>query len=278
MVAFLHDKLRKKVHHDLRSAAAKALGRFKVDDPAVLTDLFALLDCGEEAGAEALCRVGLAALPGLIERLRQGSAEMRERLLRKAADLQQRDPHLADLLPGVLACLGHEDDEVRQAAMGVLQGCKRRSAEGARLVEALIWQERDRKTRCDAVAVLARISPRPRAVAATLAEVQKDRDAEVRAAVPHALGHLELSPKVELELLRVALKDPAPGVRSAAVWRAGSLGPAAAGLLPDLLRILDGLDREGWCRTLVSRALQALGPVAAPALEALREADRAPER
>src|SRR5262249_34591916 len=143
-------------------------------------------------------------------------------------------------------------------------------AEGARLVEALIWQERDRHTRRDAVGVLARISPYPQAVAATLAEVQKDRDAEIRAAVPNALTHLELSPKVEVELLRVALNDAASGVRSAAVWRAGSLGPAAAPLLPDLLRILDGLPRDDWCRSLVSRALQAMGSVAAPALDALR--------
>jgi hypothetical protein len=250
-----------------------------VDDAAVLADLFAFLDSGAEAGAEALCLVGPAALPGLIERLGQGSAEMRERLLRKAADLQERNPHLADLLPGVLACLRHEDGEVRQAAVRVLQCCKRRSAAGARLVEALIWQERDRKTRRDAVVVLARISPHPQAVAATLAEVQKDRDAEVRAAVPQALTHLGLSPKVELDLLRVALKDVASGVRSAAVWRAGSLGPAAAPLLPDLLRLLEtGLDREDWCRSLVSRALEAMGSVAAPALDALRASDRAAER
>jgi HEAT repeat protein len=277
VVAFLHDKLRKKVRRDLRSAAAVALGRLKVDDAAVLADLFALLDSGEEAGAEALCQVGPAALPGLIERLKQGSAEMREVLLRKAADLQKGNPHLADLLPGVLSCLRHEE-EVRQAALRVMQGCKRRSAEGARLMEAMIWQERDRKTRRAAVVVLARISPNPRPVAATLAQVQKDRDAEVRAAVPDALTHLGLSPKVELDLLRVALSDAASGVRSAALWRAGSLGPAAAPLLPDLLRIVDGLDRGDWQRSLVSRALQAMGAVAAPALDALRAEDRAQER
>jgi uncharacterized protein (TIGR02996 family) len=278
VVAFLHKKLHKKVRHDLRCAAARALGRLKVDHAAVLADLFAVLDSGEEAGAEALCQVGCAALPGLIERLQQGSAPMREQLLREAANLQERNPHLADLLPGVLTCLRHEDDEVRQAALRVLQGCKRRCAEGARLVEAMIHQERDRNTRRDAVVVLARISPRPRAVATTLALVQKDRDAEVRAAVPQALTHLELSPKVELGLLRVALKDTASSVRNAAVWRAGSLGPAAAPLMSDLLRILDGPDREDWCRSLVRRALEAMGSVAAPALDALRAEGRLPER
>jgi hypothetical protein len=164
VVAFLHDTLRKKVSRQLRAAAAVALGRLRVDDAAVLADLFAFLDSGEEEGTEALCLVGPAALHGLIERLRQGSAQMRELLLRTAANLQGRNPHLADLLPGVLACLSHEDDEVRQAALGVLQGCKRRSAEGARLVEGMIWQERDCKTRRDAVVVLGRSAPtfRPR--------------------------------------------------------------------------------------------------------------------
>jgi hypothetical protein len=114
-------------------------------------------------------------------------------------------------------------------------------------------------------------------VAATLAKVQKDRDAEVRAAVPQALEHLELSPKVELDLLQVALNDVASGVRSAALWRAGSLGPVAAPLLPDLLRIAEGLERGDWCRSQVSRALQAMGAVAAPALEALQAEDRAAE-
>src|SRR3984957_638861 len=80
--AFLHDALRKKGNHPLRSAAAVRLGRLKVDDAAVLADLFAVLDSGEENAAEALCWIGPAALPGLIERLQQGSAEMRERLVR----------------------------------------------------------------------------------------------------------------------------------------------------------------------------------------------------
>jgi len=251
------------------------LGRLKVDDAAVLADLFAFLDSGEAEGAEALCWMGPAALPGLIERLQQGSAEMREQLLSKAADLQDRNPHLGDLLPGVLTCLRHEDDEVRQAALRVLRGCKRRSAEGARLVEAMIWQARDRKTHCAAIVVLAHISPYPQAVAATFAEVQKDRDAEVRAAVPDALGHLGLSPKVELELLRVALEDGAKSVLNAAAWRAGSLGPAAAPLLPDLLRILDGLGSGDWGRRCVIRALETMGSAAAPALEALRAEGRA---
>ena len=127
----------------------------------------------------------------------------------------------------------------------------------------------NRKTRRDAILVQARISPHPKAVAATLAFVQKD-DPEVRAAVPQALEHLGLSPKVELELLRVALGDVAEGVRTAAVWRAGSLGPAAAPLLGDLLRILDGLEPGDGGRRCVIRALEAMGSAAAPALEALR--------
>jgi uncharacterized protein (TIGR02996 family) len=156
--AFLHDALRNvRVGRPLRAAAAVALGRLRVE--AALADLFAFLDSGEEKAAEALCQLGPAALPGLIERLEQGSAQMRELLLRQAAELQDRNAHLADLLPGVLSCLRHPDDEVRQAALEVLLGCKRRSAEGARLVEAMIWQERDRNTRRDAIVVLARISP-----------------------------------------------------------------------------------------------------------------------
>src|SRR5207302_3017285 len=105
VVAFLHDALRKKGNRPLRSAAAVRLGRLKVDDAAVLADLFSFLDSGEAEAAEALCWMGPAALPGLIERLQQGPAEMREQLLSKAADLQDRGPHLEDLLPGVLTCL-----------------------------------------------------------------------------------------------------------------------------------------------------------------------------
>ena len=171
VVVFLRNTLRQKVNRPLRAAAAVGPGRLQVDDPAVLADLFAFFDSGEEEGAEALCRLGSGALPGLIERLQQGSAPMRERLPSKAADLQKSNPHLADLLPGVLTCLRHEEDEVRQAALRVLRGCDRRSAEAARLVEAMIGQERDRKTRRAAILVLARISPHPKAVAATLALV-----------------------------------------------------------------------------------------------------------
>jgi hypothetical protein len=218
--------------------------------------------------------VGPAALPGLIERLQRGSAELREQLLSKAADLQNSNPHLADLLPGVLSCLSHESNEVRQAALRMLRACKRRSAEAASLTEVMIRQERDPHTRRDAIAVLARVSPDPRAVAATLAEVQQDRDGEVRAAVVDALSYLGLSPEVELGLLRVALADRAESVRSAATWRAGSLGPAAIPLLPDLLRNLEGLDSGDWRRRGVIRALEAMGSAAAPALDALRAEDR----
>ena len=83
--------------------------------------------------------------------------------------------------------------------------------------------------------------------------------------MPRALDHLGLSPKAELKLLRVALGDGAESVRNAAVWRAESLGPAAAPLLPDLLRMLDGLDRGDWVRRCVIRALEAMGSAAAPA-------------
>jgi uncharacterized protein (TIGR02996 family) len=274
VVDFLHDTLKKK-GGSLRSAAAVRLGRLKVADPAVMADLFAFFDSGEEDGAEALCWLGPAALPGLIERLRQGSAEVRKQLLRNAADLQDRNPHLADLLPGVLSCLSHEEDEVKQAALRVLRGCHRRSAEGAHLVEAMIRQEHDRKIRCDAVVVLAHISPHPEAVAATFAEVQKDCDAEVRAAVPGALSYLGLSRHLELELLRLALEDEAESVRNAAVWRAGFLGSAAIPLLPSLLRLLDGLGPEDWSRRCVIRAVEAMGSAAAPVLESLRAEDLA---
>ena len=89
VVAFLHDTLRKeRAGRPLRAAAAVALGRLRVE-PAV-ADLFAFLDSGEEAVAEALCRVGPAALPGLIERLQQGSAPMRELLLRRLHTSRRR--------------------------------------------------------------------------------------------------------------------------------------------------------------------------------------------
>jgi hypothetical protein len=247
----------------------------KVDDPAVLADLFAFFDTGETKAAEALCCVGPAALPKLIERLQQGPAELREQLLHKAEDLRRSNPHLEGLLPGVLACLKHENDEVRRAALSLLRRFERRSAEGAGLVKAMLWRARDRKNRRDAITVLARISPDPEAVAAAFAEVQKDRDAEVRAAVPAALEHLGLSPEGELELLRVALRDEAESVRNAAAYRARSLGPAAIGVLPDLLRSLDGPGSSDWGRGCVIRALEAMGTAAAPALEAARAKNRA---
>ena len=73
----------------------------------------------------------------------------------------------------------------------------------------------------------------------------------------------------------MALGDGAESVRNAGAWRAGPLGPAAAPLLPDLLRILDNLGPKDWGRRGVIRALEAMGTAAAPALEALRAEDRA---
>ena len=65
VVTFLHNTMRKEgAGWPLRTAAAVRLGRLRVDDAAVLADLFALLDSGEEKAAEALCQVGLARCPG----------------------------------------------------------------------------------------------------------------------------------------------------------------------------------------------------------------------
>src|SRR5262249_33387262 len=79
---------------------------------------------------------------------------------------------------------------------------------------------------------------------------QKDRAPEVRAAVADALRHLGLSPTGEMKLLRVALKD---GVRC----------PQRGGVA--CRKCL-----EDWDRRCVIRALKAMGPAAAPALDALQ--------
>ena len=75
----------------------------------------------------------------------------------------------------------------------------------------MIWQERNRQTRCDAIASWPASAPTLRRRRRPLPNC---RGTAMRTFVPlcPGPGYLGLSPKVELKLLRVALRDVAEGV------------------------------------------------------------------
>ncbi len=103
----------------VRSAAAERLGG-AVEPPEVLPGLLAALEGaatpgGRDAAAAALLRLGPAALPGLVERLGEGSAEHRLAALAVLGPLGDRRA-----IPALAASLADGDANVRAAAAEAL--------------------------------------------------------------------------------------------------------------------------------------------------------------
>lgn len=101
----------------------------------------------------------------------------------------------------------------------------------------------------------------------------KDKDENVRLAAAKALGKRGSDPVV-LSALLEALKDPDPDVRRAAEESAKKVREAAEkatrGYVARLAELLK--DKDAGVRVMAAKALGTLGPSAAPALPALKEA------
>lgn len=155
-------------------------------------------------------------------------------------------PSLAQLFSG--------DDDRAQAALAQLT-----EADAPALTEALARGSADE--RWWAVRALAALAPAHESALAALLTAAADSDADLRAAVFHALGETR-APEAVISLL-FALSDPSPYLSRLAADALIRIGSPA---VPGLLRALEH-DAVASVRTHAARALALIGdPAAIPAL------------
>ncbi len=180
---------------------------------------------------EVIRRLGPAAIPLLVEQLRDEQVSFR----RNAADaLIDLAPDTESVQPALRRALRDEDAMV--------------AGDSARALGALG----------------ARAGPSVRALITTLSHA----DPYVRVYAAEALASIGPRAGIATSDLAGALTDPVPGVRWAAGEALASIGPAAYSAVPQLIDALQ--DEFLYVRICAAGALGSLGPKALGAREALR--------
>ncbi len=184
--------------------------------------------------AYALGTRGEAAVPALIEALRQESAAMAEQNLEKTpANVQGGNP--ADLYSAhALTAVGGPAVPDLIKALGDESG----------------W------VRATAADILGNIGPDAGEAGPALAHALGDDDAWVRRNTAEALGYLGSGAAQAAPALQEALQDPGEWVRLNSALALARIGPPASRAVPALLRTLD--DQNRYTRFFAATALQKI--------------------
>lgn len=182
---------------------------------------------------EIMRRIGPAAMPLLVDLLRNESVPLRRDAIDALIDLT---PHTASVQPSLRRALKDEDAVV--------------AGDAARALGALG----------------SKATPSIDALAKTLAHA----DAYVRIYAAEALASIGPSAARATNALADALADSVPGVRWAACEALASFGPAAEAAVPQLIDALD--DEFLYVRIFAAGALGSIGPKARSARDALTSA------
>jgi HEAT repeat protein len=279
------------------SQAAVGVGRIGPPAAAAIPDLVKRLQSGDAVGAvavrEALGRIGPASIPPLVEMMT--SAKVPPPAADQAATaLGQLG---APAARAVSPLLGHTEARVRR------QACQTLSAVGPaarvavpRLAERL--KDADVSIRLAALNALTSIGPGARAAVPQLIAIVKDANAAQRPQYMMALEQIGGDPAALKAVAMAVLHDKDPVVRTHALsllWMAdpkspdvlpqvrellkerasrnqalfliGRMGPAGAGAVPDLIRMLK--DPDPYLRPNVIGALGQIGPAAREAVPTL---------
>jgi HEAT repeat protein len=216
--------------------------------------------------AVALSHIGPAAVPALLEALRQDDAGLRAGAAR-ALGLLGKDAR--DAVPILIGQLTDGRDPVRDeiiAALGLI-GSEAGPALSAALADA------EARRRAGAAVALSQIAPPYNAAGIAVEEaLRQEKDPLARSALMETLPRLGLDPSRSLAfLIPAAVGEDDASRHSAlnAVLGSRALRPAAMTRLTDLLK-----DSNPAVRERAARALGRFGEEAAPALPALMEATR----
>jgi HEAT repeat protein len=235
-IARLIDKLRES-EVSARSGTAKSLGTYGSLAKDAVPDLAKMLrqdkkDLPSQSAAEALARIGSAAVPELLQSLKHPAAVVRFRaawaLGMIGSDADQ------EVVPPLIKALGDHDKHVRHLAAYALgeMGPRAQSA-AVPLVAAL--RDPVAAVRKQAAASLRRIGA---ATVPALIEALKDKRSETREAAAHALSLLGPDAKDATPALAEATRDKHEGTRLQAIAALGGIGPEAKKAAPALLDAL----------------------------------------
>ncbi len=217
--------------------------------------------------AFALSRIGAASVPPLIEAVKQDDMGLRIGGARALGGLGQQ---AKDAVPALVALLPDGRDPIRDeviAALGLIG-----PDAGPALVSAL--GDGDARRRSGAALALAQIEPAFReAAAAVEAQLAKETDANVRAALFTALPKVGAAPERCVALLLPGVTNDNEALRHAALNALLGSRPARTAALPKLVALLK--DNNPAVRERAARAIGRLGPEASSALPALLAATRA---
>jgi HEAT repeat protein len=212
---------------------------------------------------EALGRMDAPGLPSILGLLDNPESRVRNLGCQVIAAL---GPAAATAVPKLIPLLKDQDLGVRRAAV---QALSRIGAAARPATEALAELTRDKNilVRLESLTALEQIRPDPRRVEPVAVEALKDGNVHVRIRAASLLfavapKHADILPSA-LELLKQ------PASRHAALDLIGRMGPAAAGAVPALTKML--ADRDTNVRRQAIPALGRIGPAAKSAVPALLE-------
>jgi HEAT repeat protein len=207
------------------------------------------------SAAEALARMGSPGVRLLQDVLDSGNVAQR----RAAVDLLQRAVAMprGKTLQGLMACVKHEDVELRREVAGALgrlaRACivKPKPWRASGIVQALLAAAADKDAQVRAIAITSLGGLGSVEVRDTFAMASKDADARVRMAAHFARWGIGDDADAALAALRAGLKDPA--TRAAAAALLGRMRLAAEVAVPELTVLLG--DKEPATRRAAAQAL-----------------------
>jgi HEAT repeat protein len=248
----------KNPNSDIRLSAAEALSKIgPAAIPALIKTFKDENDNVRKYAAEALGKIGPAAVPALVEALKD-----QDKYVRKYAAyaLRRIDSVAKTAVPVLIQALSDSDAEVRQQATWALGTF---GSEAKAAVPALIEALKDEKgiVRDYAAWALGMIGPEAKSVVPALIEALKDENKDVRDSAVQALREIGPEASSAVQGLVRTLKDETVFVRSLSAEALGEIGPKAKSAVPALIEALKDKDVR-------KQAAEALGKIAT----ALRDA------
>ena len=257
---------------DLPQVASRALGRIGVPAMPALIDA---MNAGSMAVAEAFGSIGAFAAPTLIAALSDPSEAIR---FTAAEGLSRIGPDAKDAPPGLIAALDDESPRVRCSAAWALGRFVSPPANGALAALIATLGDEDKDVRLNAVCALANIGPDAAPAVPALLRSLCDLDHKIRWRTVMALGHIGTpAPREAVTAIIATLSDQSVDLqrgmfhgdclRRVAVSTLTGIGVAG---MPDLIAALR--EQRGDVRWVVARVLGRIGPAASDAVPALIDA------
>jgi HEAT repeat protein len=210
----------------LRQRAAAALGTIGPAAKAAVADIVKAIREGQltEAALLALPPIGRAAIPSLVEMLKDTDVRLRQPALKALHDL---GPAAREALPALIAALSDREGGVRIGAAHVLEALGPDAAEAAPVLIANL-QSSQPQVRYSAALALGTIGAAAKEARRPLLECLLDPDEGVRYAAALSLGRIDPHFTEAAPALRDALNDGSSVVRLAAIDSLSHIDAAAA--------------------------------------------------